>query len=89
MAAIAATLHENQTGPTPAEQGMVSEFVDIAGTASVGGESVAYTPTFVGKPVYNKGGGFSYTVSGGVITIKAEHALGNDTETIEVTGYVS
>lgn len=81
MADHAITLATDQIGPSPDDNGMIHEVVNVVGT---GGTSGTYTTNFVKQPI-RVDGPFAYSFSGQVATLTSAAFTG--TQSAKIVGY--
>lgn len=84
--AISAAYGGLGTGTESRRSSRPSEFWDITGATGVATDTVAITTRNFTKPLKCVGGMFTYTVSGGVITLTLKADIGNDVTSVEILG---
>lgn len=87
---LAVALANGVVGPSPAENGMVSEAVILTPTSVSDGDTGVYTAQFLKPDRVEVGGNLEYSISGQVVTFKATAAIDdNNLIAAKIIGYVS
>ena len=79
--AYTTALQTNCIGPSPDDQGMISETITVTGAGDTTG---TWTTQFVKQPIFVRGP-FTYTISGQVVTLGSASLTG--VETAQIVGY--
>jgi hypothetical protein len=87
---LTCTIANGVIGPSPYENGMVSEDFTITGSSAADGDTGTYTPQYLNPDRVIVGGNLEYSISSGVITVKATAAIDdNNVIAAKAIGYVT